>query len=93
MPDKRDEQLGVNAGGHAADGPDERVAGRAQQPAFRGTGCCVLVRDGILPTPAQIFSSVVLPTKFVISQWPSIFATSRLPAVSAAIFPVSTSMK
>jgi hypothetical protein len=35
----------------------------------------------------------VLPTKFVINQWPSIFATSRLPAVSAAIFPVSMSMK
>ena len=40
-----------------------------------------------LATSAQIFSSDVLPTKFVISQWPSIFATSRLPAVSRCDLP------
>ena len=45
------------------------------------------------PTSAQIVSSDVLPTKFVISQRPSILATSRLPAVTAATLPVSTSMK
>ena len=45
---ERDEQLDVDAGRHAADSPDERVVGRAQQPAFRGTGCCVLMRDGLL---------------------------------------------
>ena len=90
---ERDEQLHVDAGRHAADGPDERVVGGAQQPAFRRAGCCVLMRDGPPATSAQIFSSDVLPTKFVISQWPSIFATSRLPAVIAATFPVSTSMK
>ena len=90
--DERDEQLGVDAGGHAADGPDERVVGGAQQPALRGAGCCVLLRDGSADKCSDLQLGV-LPTKFVISQWPSIFATSRLPAVTAATFPVSTSMK
>ena len=91
--DERDEQLGVDSGRHSADGPDERVVGGAQQPALRGAGSCVLIRYGVSRPSAQIFSSDVLPTKFVISHWPSIFATSRLPAVTAATFPVATSMK
>ena len=32
--DERDEQLGVDAGGQPSDRPDERVVGRAQQPAL-----------------------------------------------------------
>ena len=43
-----DEQLDVDAGGQAADRPDERIVGRAQQPTLRGTGCCLLLRDGFL---------------------------------------------
>ena len=91
--DERDEQLGVDPGGQPSDRSDERVVGRAQQPAFRGAGCCVLLRHVCLRQRAQIFSSAVLPTKFVISQRPSILATSTLPAVTAATFPVSTSTK
>jgi hypothetical protein len=44
--DEGDEQLDADPGRHAADSSDERVLGGLQQPAFRGTGCCVLLRDG-----------------------------------------------
>ena len=43
---ERDEQLDADPGRHAADSPDDRVVGRAQQPTLRDTGCCVLLRDG-----------------------------------------------
>ncbi len=66
--DEGDEQLGVDAGRQPSHRPDERVVGRAQQPAFRTTGCWFLLRDAISATSAQIFSTAVLPTKFVISQ-------------------------
>ena len=46
--DERDEELDVDAGRHAADSPDERVIAGRQQPAFRSTGCCVLLRDGFV---------------------------------------------
>ena len=91
--DERDEQLGVHPGGHASDGPDERVVGRAQQPASRSAGCRALLRHARVPTRAQRFSSAVLPTKFVISQRPSILATSWLAAVTAATFACSMSTK
>jgi hypothetical protein len=34
----------VHAGGEASNGPNERVLGRAQQPALRGAGCCFLLQ-------------------------------------------------
>ena len=55
---ERDEELDVDAGRHAADSPDERVIGRAQQPAFRGTGCCVLLRHGFV---RQLLRLLALP--------------------------------
>ena len=74
----------MDSGRHPADGPDERVVGGTQQPAFRRCRLLCLAAGRPLATSAQIFSSAVLPTKFVISHSPSIFATSRLPAVIAA---------
>jgi hypothetical protein len=55
---ERDEQLDVDPGRHAAHSPDDRVVGRAQQPAFRGTDCCVLLRDG---SRRQVLRSPALP--------------------------------
>ena len=45
---ERDEELDVDACRHASDRPDEGVVGRAQQPALRGTGCLVLLSDGLV---------------------------------------------
>ena len=38
------EQLDVDPGGQSPNGSDERVVGRAQQPALRSAGCCALLR-------------------------------------------------
>jgi hypothetical protein len=40
---ERDEQLHVDPRRHAADSPDDRVVGRAQQPTLRDTGGGVLL--------------------------------------------------
>ena len=75
------------------------LLGRAgcRQGSAAGVSNHRLLRPGaarvLSPTTAQIFSSAVLPTKFVISQRLSILARSALPAVTAATFPVLTSTK
>ena len=57
-PDEGDEQLGVNPGRDAPDSPDQRIAGRAQQPTLPGTSaaaswCATEVRRHLLRSSAR----------------------------------------
>ena len=74
--DEGHEQLGVDAGRQSADGPDQWIVGRAQQTASCAPAP-VSCGGRCASDNAQIFSSAVPPTKFVISQRLSILATSR----------------
>ncbi len=88
-----DEQLGVDLRRHAADGPDERVVARAQGAPLGGVRPASPAGASGAPRSAQGLNSAVPPTMLVISQRPSIRATSRSPAVTSTTSPVFTSTK
>ena len=82
--DERDQQLRPNVDRQAGDGPDERIADPS--PPLPGDPRLLL-----LGSRSQTSRTVVPPTMFVISHFPSIRATSKSPDVVATTSPVLTS--
>ena len=82
--DERDQQLRPNVGRQARDGPDDRVADPS--PPLPGDPGLLLLRPR-----SQTSRTVVPPTMFVISHFPSIRATSKSAVVVDATSPVSIS--
>ena len=74
-----DEQLEVNPRRQTRQPPGRAGCLQSSAAAAR-LPCCSLLRHVAFPTRAQMTSSAVLPTILVISQRPSILATSKSPA-------------